>query len=49
MSKKAHFFAFSADGSKKSVTLWAKYLIAFERSNLVASEIVMDYWVLSYH
>ena len=44
-----HFFAFSADGSKKSVTLWAKYLIAFERSNLVVPENAMDYWVMSYH
>ena len=25
MSKMAHFFVFSADGNKKSVTVWAKY------------------------
>ena len=34
MSQVAHFFVFSADGSKKPVTVWAKYLSASERSHL---------------
>ena len=38
-AKMAHFFVFSADTSKKLVTVWAKYLNAPERS----------YWVLSKH
>ena len=43
MSKMAHFFVFSADGSKKPVTVWAKYLSAPERSYLVLSENAMDH------
>ena len=34
MSQVAHFFVFSADDSKKPVTVWAKYLSASERSHL---------------
>ena len=33
--KNCSFFFFSADGSKKSVTVWAKYWSASERSYLV--------------
>ena len=40
---------FSADDSKNSVTVWANYLSASERSYLALSENAMDYWVLSYH
>ena len=32
------FFVFSADDSKKSVTVWAKYLSALEKSYCVLSE-----------
>ena len=49
MTKMAHYFVFSADDSKKSVTVLAKYLSSSERSYLVPSEKVMDYWILSYH
>ena len=35
-------FVFSADDSKVSVTVWAKYLGASERSYLVLSENAMD-------
>ena len=34
MSQLAHFFVFSADGSKKPVIVWAKYLSASKRSHL---------------
>ena len=49
MSKKGSFFVFSADASKKSVTVWRKYLPASERSYLALSENAMDCWILSYH
>ena len=49
MSKLAYLFVFSADGSKKSVTIWAKYLTGFERSYLALLENAMDYWALSYN
>ena len=49
MTKMAHYFAFSADDSKKSVTVLAKYLSSSERSYLFPSENVMYYWILSYH
>ena len=38
MSKMAHIFVFSADESKKSVTLWGKCLRAPERSYGVLTE-----------
>ena len=34
ISEMTHFFVFSADESKKSVTVWVEYLIASERSYL---------------
>ena len=37
MSKMAHFFVFSADGRKKSVPVWAKFLSASERFSLAIS------------
>ena len=49
MSKMAHFFVFSAGASKKSATVWRKYLCASEKSYLALSEKAMDYWILSYH
>ena len=49
MSKIAPFLIFFADASKKSVTVWRKYLSASERSYLVLSENAMDCWILSYH
>ena len=49
MSKMGHFFLFSTDASKKSDTVWRKYLLASERSYLVLSENAVDCWVLSYH
>ena len=48
MSKRAHFFVFSANNSKKPVIVWPKYLSASKRSHLALLE-NMDYWVLSYH
>ena len=48
MSKIAHFLVFSADASKKSVTVWTKYLRTCERSYLALSENAMDCLVLSY-
>ena len=48
MSKIAHFFVFSADASKKSVTVWTKYLRTSERSYLALSENAMDCLVLSH-
>ena len=38
MSKNGSFFVFSADASKKSVTVWTKYLRVSERSYLAFSE-----------
>ena len=49
MSKMALFFTFSADGSKKSVTVCANYLSASEKSYLALSENSMVYWIMSYH
>ena len=49
MSKMAHFFVFSTDASKKSVTVWRKYLLVSERSYLALSENAMEYWILSYN
>ena len=49
MPKMAHLFIYFADDSKKSVTVWANYLSAFERSYLALLKIALDYWVLSYH
>ena len=49
MSKIAPFLIFFADASKKSVTVWRKYLSASERSYLALSEDAMDCWILSYH
>ena len=43
------FFIFSADDSKKSVTVWAKFLSTLERCYLAPSENIMDYWNFSYH
>ena len=47
--KNGLFFEFSAAASKKSVTVWTKYLRASERSDLALSENAMDCWILSYH
>ena len=49
MPKMAHFFVFSADGSKKSVTNCSKYSSASGRFCLNLSENAIDYWILSYH
>ena len=35
-------FVFSADNSKTSITVWAKYVKAAEKSSLVLSENDMD-------
>ena len=40
---------FSADCSKMSVIVWAKYVSASKRSYLALSENAMDHWILSYH
>ena len=40
--KSGSSFAFSADDSKASVTVWAKYLGESERSYLLLSENPMD-------
>ena len=42
-------FVFFADASKKSVTVWTKYLRTSERSYLGLQENALDYWILSYH
>ena len=42
MSELAHFFVFFADGSKKAVLVWEKYLSASERSYLAVLENAMD-------
>ena len=42
MSKVAHFFVFSADARKNSVTVLTKYLRASERSYLAPQENAMD-------
>ena len=42
-------FVFTADGSKKLVTIWAKYLNASERSHLALSENAIIYCILSHH
>ena len=47
--KNGLFFVFSANDSKRSITVWTKYLRAFERSYLPLLENAMNYWVLSYH
>ena len=47
--KNGLFFVFSADDSKKSVTVWEKYLGVTERSYLALSESAVHYWVLSYN
>ena len=39
-------FVYSADDSKASLTVWAKYLGESERSYLFLSENAMDYWML---
>ena len=50
MSQMTHFLVFSADGSKKPATVWAKYSSTSERSHLVYLENAMYYyWALSYH
>ena len=47
-SQKWHIFVFSAEYSKKSVQVWAKYLSASERSYLAFLEnTLLDYWLLS--
>ena len=43
---KMALFLFSADASKKSVTVWTKYLRA---SYWALSENAMDYCILNYH
>ena len=48
MSNMAHSFVFSADGSKKLVTVLAKHLGLSIGSYLAPSENDMDYWILSY-
>ena len=40
MLKMAHFFVFSADGSQKSVTAWAKHLSESKRSYLPLLEML---------
>ena len=47
--KNGSFLVFSGDGSKNSVTIGAKCLIASETSSLALLETVMDYWVVRYH
>ena len=47
--KNGSFFVFSADRSKKSVTVSAKYTNVSERSYLANSENAMYYWVLGYN
>ena len=42
-------FVFSADGSKKSVAVWAEYVIIFEKSYLALSKNVVGCLILSYH
>ena len=42
-------FVFSADDSKKLVTVWVKYIDASEISYLGLLENHLDSWVLSYH
>ena len=49
MAKMAHSFVYSADESKKSVTVLAKYLSTSKRSYLAPSENAMGYWILNYH
>ena len=41
--KNSSFFVFSVDGSKKAVTIWAKYLSATEWSCLTVLENAVDY------
>ena len=42
-AKNVSFFVFSADDSKKSVTVWVKYLSTSERSCLALFKNAMDY------
>ena len=49
VSKNSSFFVFSAYTTKKSVTVWTKYLRASERSYLALSENAIDCWIPSYH
>ena len=49
MVKYGSIVVFSADGSKKSATVCAKYLRTSERSYLALSENAMIFRVLSYH
>ena len=49
MSKNGSCYVLSAGYTKKSVSVWAKYLIASERSYLALSENTMDYVLRSYH
>ena len=49
MIKNSSFSLFYADGSKKSVKVWTKYLSVSKRSYLALLENIMDYLVLSYH
>ena len=46
--KNGSFFVFSTGDSKKSVTVWIKYLRTSEKSYLALSENAMDCWILSY-
>ena len=47
--KNCSFFAFYADDSKTSITVWAKCLRESERTYSAFSESTMDYWILSHH
>ena len=49
MYKNGSSFVPYADASKKSGTVWTKYLHASERSYFALSENAMDCWILSYH
>ena len=47
--KNGSFFVSSADASKKSVTVWTKYLRVSERFYTALSGNAMDCWILRYH
>ena len=47
--KNGSLIAFTADDSKKSVTVWGTYLRAYERSHLALLENAKDYRIQSNH